>query len=85
MVWGAGIGTGLGVVHYILTELLPYRWPLSIFGQARAAILTNPVVQWVQIRDGWAVWADAGREVEWKGWKEKYDERQASFHQKRVD
>ena len=82
--WGLGIGTSIGVVHYIFTEHLPYRRPLSTFGRIRTAILINPVLQWIQIRDGWAVWADGGREGEWKRWKDKYDERQASFQQKRA-
>ncbi|KAL4062580.1 hypothetical protein J3A83DRAFT_4310390 [Scleroderma citrinum] len=83
--WGLGIGVGLGTVHYIFTELIPYRWPLSIFGRVRTTVLAHPVVGWMQIRDGWAVWPDGGREGEWKRWKDKYDERQASFHQKRIN
>lgn len=85
VLWGLGIGASIGVVHYIFTEHLPHRWPLSTFGRIRTAVLTNPVVQWMQIRDGWAVWADGGREGEWQRWKIKYNEHQASFHQKRVD
>ncbi|KAG9313107.1 hypothetical protein JVU11DRAFT_6557 [Chiua virens] len=72
VIWGVGIGVSLGIVHYVLTELLPCTRPLSIFGRVRAAILAHPVVTWMQIRDGWAVWSDGGREIEWKHWKAAY-------------
>ncbi|KAF8448908.1 hypothetical protein L210DRAFT_3609402 [Boletus edulis BED1] len=85
VIWGLGIGISLGAVHYVLTELLPYTCPLSIFGRARAAILAHPVANWIQIRDGWVVWNDGGRETEWKRWKTAYDERQTRVLQKRVD
>ncbi|KIJ65535.1 hypothetical protein HYDPIDRAFT_88083 [Hydnomerulius pinastri MD-312] len=85
VIWGLGIGASLGVVHYIVTELLPYRQPLSIFGRARAAVITHPLFTWMQIRDGWSIWADGGRESEWKLWKAAYDERQARITQKRVN
>lgn len=84
MLWGLGIGLGLGVVHYVLTELLPHTHPHTVFGRARAAILAHPVVTWMQIRDGWAIWADGGRETEWKRWKTAYDEGRSRV-QKRVD
>ncbi|KIJ20979.1 hypothetical protein PAXINDRAFT_174333 [Paxillus involutus ATCC 200175] len=84
VIWGLGIGVSLGIVHYVVTELLPRRQPLSVFGRARAAILTHPVVIWMQIRDGWAIWEDGGREAEWKVWKAKYDaERRTRISQKR--
>lgn len=82
VLWGLGIGLCLGVAHYVLTELLPHTHPHTVFGRARAAILAHPVVTWMQIRDGWAIWPDGGRETEWKRWKTAYDERRA---QKRVD
>ena len=85
VIWGLGIGISLGVVHYVLTELLPHTRPHSVFGRARAAILTHPVVMWMQIRDGWAMWADGGRETEWMRWKKAYDERRTRLAQKRID
>lgn len=85
VIWGLGIGISLGVVQYVLTELLPYRRPCSVFGRVRAAILAHPVVMWMQIKDGWAIWADGGRETEWKRWKAAYDERRTHVLQKRVD
>ena len=84
VVWGLGIGVGLGVVHYVLTELLPHTRPHSVFGRARTAILAHPVVIWMQIRDGWLIWADGGRESEWKCWKAAYDEQRTRIAQKRV-
>ncbi|KAG6331891.1 hypothetical protein ID866_7197 [Astraeus odoratus] len=83
VIWGLGIGVFLGTVHYVVTELLPYQWPLSPFGRARTSLLTNPIVDWMQIRDGWAIWPDGGREVEWKHWKDKYNERQST--RRRID
>lgn len=80
VVWGLGIGIGFGVVHYVLTELLPHTRPLSFFGRARAGILAHPVVIWMQIRDGWAIWPDGGREMEWKRWKTVYDEQRTRVH-----
>lgn len=67
--WGLGIGMALGVSHYVCTELLPARFPDSKFGRIRFAIVNHPISVWLQLRDGWAVWADAGREVEWKQWR----------------
>lgn len=67
--WGLGIGMALGVSHYVCTELLPARFPDSKFGRIRSAIVNHPISVWLQLRDGWAVWADAGREVEWKQWR----------------
>ena len=84
VIWGLGIGVGLGVIQYILTELLPHTQPLSVFGRARAALLAHPVVTWMQIRDGWAIWADGGRETEWRRWKIAYDEQRTRIPQKRV-
>ncbi|KAF9224042.1 hypothetical protein BS17DRAFT_704040 [Gyrodon lividus] len=83
VIWGLGIGISLGIVHYVVTELLPHRQPLSVFGRARTAILSHPVVTWMQVRDGWAIWADGGREVEWKRWKAMYNERRTRISQKR--
>jgi len=85
VIWGLGIGISHGAVHYVLTELLPHTRPHSVFGHARAAILAHPVVIWMQIRDGWAMWADGGRETEWKHWKTAYDERRTRLAQKRID
>ena len=85
VIWGLGIGSGFGVGHYVLTELLPHTHPLSVFGSTRAAILAHPVVTWLQIRDGWAIWADGGRETEWKLWKTAYDEQRTRAVQKRVN
>ncbi|KAH0836761.1 PAP2 superfamily-domain-containing protein [Lanmaoa asiatica] len=85
VIWGLGIGTSFGVVHYILTELLPYTRPLSVFGRVRATVLAHPVVTWMQVRDGWAIWADGGRETEWKRWKTTHDEQWTRIIQKRVN
>lgn len=85
VIWGLGIGVGLGVVHYALTELVPRTRPLSVSGRARAAILVHPVVSWMQIRDGWAVWVDGGRETEWKRWRAAYDEQRTRTARKRAE
>ncbi|KAI6041331.1 hypothetical protein EDC04DRAFT_2867323 [Pisolithus marmoratus] len=83
--WGLTIGALLGTVHYIVTELLPYRRPHSVFSRVRTAVLRHPLMQWAQVRDGWAIWPDGGREIEWKHWKEMYEQHQTSFHQKRTN
>lgn len=83
--WGLAIGALLGTIHYIFTEHLPYRRPLSVFGRVRAAVLNHPFTNWIQVRDGWAIWPDGGREIEWQRWKDMYQQRQASFHLKRTN
>ncbi|KIK85606.1 hypothetical protein PAXRUDRAFT_35418 [Paxillus rubicundulus Ve08.2h10] len=83
VIWGLGIGVSLGIVHYVVTELLPHRRPLSVFGRARAAVLTHSVASWIQVRDGWAIWDDGGRGAEWKAWKVEYNERRTRISQKR--
>ncbi|KAG2075632.1 hypothetical protein BDR04DRAFT_1005067 [Suillus decipiens] len=70
--WGLGIGVVLGVSHYVCTELLPAKLPDSMFGRIRSAIVNHPISVWLQLRDGWGVWADGGREVEWKQWRTEW-------------
>lgn len=77
VLWGLGIGIALGISHYLLTELLPANYPESIFGRTRCAIVNHPVSVWLQLRDGWAVWADGGRESEWIRWRSAWLERRA--------
>ncbi|KAG1860650.1 hypothetical protein DFJ58DRAFT_778373 [Suillus subalutaceus] len=67
--WGLGIGMVLGVSHYVCTELLPTKFPDSVFGRIRSAIVNHPVSVWLRLRDGWGVWEDGGREAEWKQWR----------------
>ncbi|KAJ7255479.1 hypothetical protein B0H12DRAFT_534387 [Mycena haematopus] len=78
ILWGLGIGAALGVSLYTVCELLPRRQPKSIFWVVKSCILRNPVSTWLQIRDGWDVWADGGRETEWLRWRAEWDRRQAA-------
>ncbi|KIM44955.1 hypothetical protein M413DRAFT_367393 [Hebeloma cylindrosporum] len=71
--WGLAIGAVLGVFLYIITEAIPTRYPRSVFAEVKFNILNNPVVVWLQIRDGWAVWADGGREGEWIRWRQEWE------------
>ena len=32
-------------------------------------LLDHPIIVWLQIRDGWAIWVDGGREDEWMRWR----------------
>ncbi|KII85923.1 hypothetical protein PLICRDRAFT_178228 [Plicaturopsis crispa FD-325 SS-3] len=75
IIWGFGIGVAFGVVFYALAELVPVRWPGSFVARARTAIVDNPVSVWLEIRDGWAIWADGGREEEWKRWRKAWEAR----------
>ena len=70
---GLGIGTFLGISLYTSADLIPRKRPASIFGKMKIFILCNPVSTWLQIRDGWAVWEDGGREGEWIRWKAEWD------------
>ncbi|KAJ7917522.1 PAP2-domain-containing protein [Mycena leptocephala] len=84
ILWGSGIGVALGVSFYLVCELLPRRRPTSIFGVVKSFIIQNPISTWLQIRDGWDVWADGGREVEWLRWRAEWDRRQAAFSTKKT-
>ncbi|KAG2103140.1 uncharacterized protein F5147DRAFT_746768 [Suillus discolor] len=70
--WGLVIGIVLGVSHYVCTELLSAKFPDSMFGRIRFAIVNHPISVWLQLRDGWGVWADGGREAEWKQWRTEW-------------
>ncbi|PPQ91884.1 hypothetical protein CVT25_000759 [Psilocybe cyanescens] len=71
--WGQAIGTALGLSVYVLSEAIPTRYPNSSLGRLKTWLLNNPVVIWLQIRDGWAVWADGGREGEWLRWRREWE------------
>lgn len=73
ILWGIAIGLLLGFSLYTLMELLPRRWPRSTFGSTKRFLISNPVSSWLQIRDGWAIWADGGREGEWIRWKTEWE------------
>jgi len=72
ILWGLGIGVSLGVSLYVVAEVIPTRRPSSVSGRFRAFLLDNPVSVWLQIRDGWAIWADGGREDEWRRWRAEW-------------
>jgi len=74
--WGLAIGSILALSLYLVAELLPTRYPTSYLGQFKQFVLSNPVSMWLQIRDGWAVWADGGRDEEWKRWRAEWEKRQ---------
>jgi dolichyldiphosphatase len=69
VLWGVGIGIVFGTTFYTLTELVPTRRPRSFLGVIRRWILTNEVSTWFRLRDGWLIWGDAGREIEWRAWR----------------
>ncbi|KAH9479346.1 Putative dolichyldiphosphatase [Psilocybe cubensis] len=73
IIWGLAIGFVLGSTVYILSEAIPTRYPNSWLGRLKASILDNPIVVWLQIRDGWAIWADGGREGEWVRWRREWE------------
>jgi dolichyldiphosphatase len=84
ILWGYGIGVICGAVCYTAFELIPRRRPNSVFGKLKTFLVSNPVSTWIQIRDGWAVWADGGREEDWKRWKKEWETRRAGSFSKRV-
>jgi len=71
--WGLGIGTTLGVSLYFTLSIIPTCYPNSIFGKVKKAILNNPVSIFLQIRDGWSIWADGGRSEEWQRWRREWE------------
>ncbi|KAF9485472.1 hypothetical protein BDN70DRAFT_871120 [Pholiota conissans] len=70
--WGLAIGAGLGITLYIVSQAIPNQYPSSRLGKAKSMFLNNSIIVWLQIRDGWTVWADGGRETEWCRWKEEW-------------
>ncbi|KAH9832618.1 PAP2-domain-containing protein [Rhodofomes roseus] len=72
VIWGLSIGVLFGTWYYAVVEVLPTMWPRSSLGRARAAVLENPVSTWFRIRDGWAVWSDGGKEIEWLRWRAEW-------------
>ena len=73
VLWGFSIGVALGTALYALAVHIPRRRPKSILGRFKTWLIANPVSTWCQMRDGWAVWPDAGREAEWKRWREQWE------------
>ncbi|KAF7370501.1 acidPPc domain-containing protein [Mycena sanguinolenta] len=84
ILWGLGIGAFLGISFYTVCELLPRRRPKSIFYAVKTCLVQNPVSTWLQIRDGWDVWADGGREAEWLRWRAEWDRRQIAAASKKA-
>jgi len=75
IIWGFSIGVILGLSLYTVVELIPRRQPDSFLGKIRVLLLENRVSTWLQIRDGWDIWGDAGREEEWKRWRGEWERR----------
>jgi hypothetical protein len=70
---GLSIGIAYGALFYFLFEHIPRARPHSVLGRLRSTFLRHPLVTWIQVRDGWAVWADGGRADEWRRWKDRWD------------
>ncbi|KAF7324706.1 acidPPc domain-containing protein [Mycena kentingensis (nom. inval.)] len=83
ILWGLGIGAALGAATYICGELIPRTRRKSYLGMLKLFLLRNPVSEWLEIRDGWEVWADGGREAEWVRWRDEWEKR-ALVDQKRT-
>ncbi|KAI8985573.1 PAP2-domain-containing protein [Trametes punicea] len=73
VLWGFFIGVAFGSTYYVLVEYTPSRWPDSLPGRLRTALLANPFSTWFRLRDGWSVWADSGTEAQWLRWREEWD------------
>jgi len=73
ILWGLFIGAGLGISLYLLAEVVPDRYPTSVPGRAKIMFLNHPIIAWLRIRDGWAVWEDGGREDEWWIWRAQWE------------
>lgn len=75
ILWGLGIGTVFGISLYCIAELIPFQSPNSTLGKTRIFLVANPVSTWLQLRDGWMVWGDAGREADWERWRTHWERR----------
>ncbi|EJC99978.1 PAP2-domain-containing protein [Fomitiporia mediterranea MF3/22] len=78
ILWGAGVGVALGVLTYTVTELIPFFYPDSPLGRFRRIFLSHPIITWLRIKDGWAIWEDGGREAEWLEWRRKWETKNQS-------
>ena len=67
------MGVVFGAAYYLLVEFVSVRFPSSLPGRVRTAILTNPICAWFRLRDGWAVWPDAGTEAQYHLWRKEWD------------
>ena len=74
--WGLCLGSVLGVSFYLVAEFIPERYPTCFMGRVKYFALNNPVSIWLQIRDGWSVWPDGGREDAWLRWRAEWDKGQ---------
>ncbi|TFK20067.1 hypothetical protein FA15DRAFT_600357 [Coprinopsis marcescibilis] len=74
--WGLGIGSALGLTVYALCQHIPGLYPNSLLGQIKLWVLSNPLCTWLHIRDGWDIWPDAGREVDWLRWRSEWEKKQ---------
>ncbi|KAJ3984539.1 PAP2-domain-containing protein [Lentinula detonsa] len=83
ILWGYGIGVVCGAACYGCFELIPRLRPNSPLGQLKAFLVSNPISTWLQIRDGWAIWPDGGREGDWKRWKAEWDRQRVASTEKR--
>ena len=72
VIWGASVGIIFGLITYVVTELIPSRRPQSFLGRLRITLLSSRISVWMRIRDGWAIWADGGREDEWQAWNRRW-------------
>ncbi|KAI0820750.1 PAP2-domain-containing protein [Trametes gibbosa] len=73
VLWGFIIGLAFGTTYYMLVEHIPTSHPNSLLGKFRSGLLTNPLLTWFRIRDGWTVWPDSGTEAQWLRWREEWD------------
>ena len=64
VLWGYAIGVAFGSKYYLLVEHAPRRYPQSLLGRLRAGLLASAPAAWFRLRDGWAVWGDAGTEAQ---------------------
>nr|GAT47259.1 predicted protein [Mycena chlorophos] len=82
IVWGLGIGAALGSTMYIGAVLIPRHQPNSFLGAIKTFLIANPISTWLQLRDGWDIWADGGRESEWQRWRAEWEERRRRVEEK---
>lgn len=71
--YGLSIGICFGISSYLLVELIPSRYPESSLGQLKECLLDSQLARFVRLRDGWAIWEDAGREHEWTRWRSQWE------------
>ncbi|GAW00497.1 PAP2-domain-containing protein [Lentinula edodes] len=82
--WGLLVAYSRYHLQYHTSYQILWGYGIGVVsGAFKMFLVSNPVSTWLQIRDGWAIWSDGGREGDWKRWKAEWDNQRITSHDKR--